>query len=51
MNVNYPELGRVDQQTRMYAEGEILLHPSGTVYKRIGGQWVLIPPTENTGPA
>jgi len=29
MSVNYPELGTVDQQTIIYAEGDRLTHPSG----------------------
>ena len=42
MDTNYPELGGVHEQKKFYAEGDEITHPSGAVYKRIDGNWVLI---------
>lgn len=40
MPVAYPELG--GPGGRMYRNGEQLQHPSGAVYQRIDGHWVVI---------
>ncbi len=39
--INYPELGTVDQQTTFYQDGQFFYHPSGTVYIHQNGNWVL----------
>lgn len=39
--INYPELGGVDKQKRFYGEGEEFAHPSGVVYVRRKGNWVI----------
>ncbi len=39
--VNYPELGGVDQQHTFYPEGGHMVHPSGVKYVRRGGDWVI----------
>ncbi len=39
--VNYPELGGVDQQHKFYGEGEHMAHPSGVKYVRRNGNWVI----------
>jgi hypothetical protein len=46
MTVNYPELGKIEDQKKMYAEGDTFVHPSGHVYKRVRGHWVLQPEAE-----
>jgi hypothetical protein len=40
MRTNYPEL--FPEQKIVYNDGDKATHPSGVVYKRIGGDWVPI---------
>lgn len=37
----HTELGGVDQQKKFYGEGEEFVHPSGVVYVRRKGNWVI----------
>ena len=39
--ISYPELGGVDQQTKFYDEGAEIVHPSGIIYVRRNGSWVI----------
>jgi hypothetical protein len=39
--INYPELPPFGQTRPRYKEGDVITHPSGNVYKRINGNWVL----------
>ena len=40
----YEELGTVDRQHMLYAEGAEITHPPGTLgrYRRVNGNWKLI---------
>lgn len=40
MKVNYPELGGVGG--KRLPEGAVFMHPSGAMYERRGGKWVLV---------
>lgn len=40
--INYSELASPGQQKQFYPEGAEFVHPSGTVYKRINGNWKVI---------
>lgn len=51
--INYPYLGGPDDQKKFYNEGDQYVHPSGTVYVRKDGNWVVlkkaaVPNSENT---
>lgn len=43
--INWEELGSVDQQKIFYPDGAIFNHPAGTTYIHQNGNWVLYTPT------
>ncbi len=42
MGINYKNLGGASNKKPIYTEGDEYKHPSGSIYKRINGNWVLI---------
>jgi hypothetical protein len=40
--INYPELGGTANKSVFHTDGSEFIHPSGAIYKRINGNWVLI---------
>jgi len=41
--INYPELGEPGQGKPTHKEGDTITHPSGVIYKRVNGNWKIVP--------
>jgi hypothetical protein len=51
MDVTYPELGGVHEQTKFYGEGAEWRAPTGALFRRVNGNWTKVRDPEAAAPA